>query len=169
MSELRNPDPLIDEWLDAAGRGDAALVVDYLNRRMHINAVNESNTTALMLAVKGGHVALVRVLLDHGADRCLKDSLGYAALTYAIMRSLSFEPWIDHSQVPKPDPRLLELLLAAGGRYGLREAVLSNDFLIERGADLHDVGMDGWTPLAWAVSSGQDEAASGLRLAGAVR
>ncbi|MHB1559320.1 MAG: hypothetical protein ACYC61_17860 [Isosphaeraceae bacterium] len=39
---------------------------------------------------------------------------------------------------------------------------------IDRGADLHAVGSDGLTPLAWAIREGRDEVAGMLRNAGAV-
>jgi uncharacterized protein len=130
MGEIYEPDPVFREWLEAAERGDTAFVVDQLRRGMDVNAGRDGiNMTALMMAVRGCQPEMIRLLLDRGADLGPENSLGYTAMTYAVISSRS---WGDYWHVPRPDPRPLELLLAAGGRYGLREAVLLNDVDLAR-------------------------------------
>ena len=55
MDEIFNPDLLIGEWFKAAQRGDTAFVVNHLNHGMDVNAGDPINSTALMMAVWGGH------------------------------------------------------------------------------------------------------------------
>ena len=129
MDEIARPDSLVDEWLEAADRGDTAFVMDHLNRGMGVDVGNSINTTALMMAVRGCHLELIRILLDHGADLSPENSLGCTAITYAVIGSRS---WSGYWHIPQPDTRPLELLLAAGGRYRLREAVLLNDVRLAR-------------------------------------
>jgi ankyrin repeat protein len=130
MGEISGPDMVLRKWLEAAERGDMAFVVDQLQRGMNVNAGHDrTNTTALMMAVKGCQIEMIRLLLAHGADLSRENSLGYTALTLAVIRSRSYG---DYWHNPQPDRRPLELLLAAGGRYGLREAVLLNDVELAR-------------------------------------
>jgi ankyrin repeat protein len=138
MNEILKPRPSIDEWLEAAVRDDTAFVVEHLNRGMEVDYARD-NTTALMMAVRGCHIELIRVLLDHGADLSLENSLGYTAMTYAVFASRSGG---DNWDNPEANPEPLELLLAAGGRYRILEAVLLNDLGLARvrldeGADVN--------------------------------
>ncbi len=129
MDNRFEPDSVIDEWLEAAKRGDIAYVVDRLNHGMDVNTGNTINTTALMMAVRRGHLELVRILLDHGADLNAENDLGYTAMTYAVILSRPEEyRWT----APQLDARVLQRLLEAGGRYSLREAVLLNDVELAR-------------------------------------
>src|SRR5262245_77978 len=127
--QLPGDDPWIDDWLEAAERGDLALIVELLQSGIDVNAGNSINTTALMRAVSGGQVEVVRALLEHGADLCRENTLCHTALTCAVICSRS---WEDYWPILHPDPRPLELLLAAGGQYRLYEAVLLNDLDLAR-------------------------------------
>jgi uncharacterized protein len=66
------------------------------------------------------------------------------AVTYAVINSRSGG---DDWPIPQPDPRPLELLLAAWGRYRLREAVLLNDVGLARARldEEDDVNTGEWT------------------------
>lgn len=137
MSSNHNKHLFVDQWLDAAKRGDVTFIVDYLTRGFDINAANGNHATALIIAVRGRHVDLIRVLLDQGADIRHEDTYGFTAVTHGIIASRTWDGWyrIDH-----PDARPLELLLAAGGRCSLCDAVLLNDLelarvRLEEGAD----------------------------------
>ncbi len=57
------------------------------------------------------------------------------------------------------DTTALMLAVLAGQADAVR-------LLIDRGADLHAVGRDGLTPLAWAIREGRDEVAAIFRTAG---
>jgi hypothetical protein len=128
----------IEKWLLAAERGDIGAVIDFLESGMDVNAVGPANSTALMRAVCGGHVELIRMLLDRGAFLSPRNTLGDSALSIALI--LSRPSWGNRWFIPDPDSRALEVLLAAGARYELREAVLLNDVdlarvRLEEGAD----------------------------------
>lgn len=122
-------DPEHTEWLQAAERGDTAAVIKFLESGMDVDAGDSINCTALMRAVRGGHVELIRVLLDHGASLSPRNTLGNTALTDAVLRSRSWDGCWENRQL---DPRPLEILLAAGARYELREAVMLNDVRLAR-------------------------------------
>jgi len=125
----RPVDPKVEKWLQAAERGDLAAVVDFLESGIDVNAGNAINTTALMRAVRGGHLGVIRVLLDRGASLSPQNTLGHTAVTVALIRSRRWGAYYKNSE---PDPKPLEMLLAAGGRFGLREAVLLNDVGLAR-------------------------------------
>jgi ankyrin repeat protein len=132
-------DPLVNEWLQTAERGDTVAVVHLLERGRDVNTASEINTTALMLAVEGGHTQLVQLLLDRGANLNPENTLGFTAMTYAVIRSRSWGGY--WRRVSQPDSRPLKLLLAAGGQYRLLEAVLLNDVglvsvRLDEGADV---------------------------------
>lgn len=139
------PDPTFEEWLKAAERGDSALVLDHLHRGMNVNAGrHRTNTTALMMAVRGCQIEMIQLLVDHGADLDPENSYGFTALTYAVIAS---RPGGDHWSKPIPDPRPLELLLSMGGRHRLLEAVLLNDVGLARARldEGADVNTGEWT------------------------
>lgn len=120
----------IDRWLDAAEAGDTAAILYDLSRGMDVNAGCEyTNTTALMRAVRGGQIEMMQLLLERGANLSPENSLGYTAITYAVLGSRTWDGCWNN---PDPDPRPLEILLAAGGHYRLREAMLWNDVELTR-------------------------------------
>ena len=94
-----------------------------------------------MQAASRGNEAAVALLLDRGASPLIDRK------TSSILVGID-----DHS------------LLAEAARHG-HSAVIC--LLIGRGADLHAVGEDGLTPLAWALREDQAAAAALLREAGA--
>jgi ankyrin repeat protein len=78
--------------------------------------------------VRNGHIATVELLLKHGAHPNPDGCRGYTALTHAIHRSLRQSP----CDTGEPASKLLQLLLAAGARYNLVDAVLVNDLELVR-------------------------------------
>lgn len=122
---MRTPgDPKIEKWFRAAKLGDVTAVIDMLESGLDVNVGDSRNTTALMYAARFCHVELIRTLLDRGALLSARTSTGFTALTHALIQSRS---WGSYRKVRSPDRRPLELLLAAGARYELREAVMMND------------------------------------------
>ena len=62
-----------EEFWDAARAGDAARVTRALTQGADINAKSRYGVTALMFAADKGHLDLVRLLLDKGADPDVQD------------------------------------------------------------------------------------------------
>jgi ankyrin repeat protein len=123
---------MIGELLLAADRGDTDLVIDLLASGLSPDARAMGGAPPLLMAVRNGHVETVRVLLEHGAHPNPDDCRSYTALTHAIHRSL-------REQGSGP----LELLLAAGARYNLIDAVLANDIelvrkFLDEGGDVNE-------------------------------
>ena len=70
--------------LHAAVRaGDTAAVRQWLARGVNPNQRNAKDHTPLMLAADRGDGAIVRLLLDAGADRSLRDPQGLSAADHA--------------------------------------------------------------------------------------
>jgi ankyrin repeat protein len=85
----------VNEYHQAAASGNASLVQQYLTKGMKVDARGANNTTALMWAASCGHLEVVNILLDAGADPTLEDqdrwtagmsaeSLGYAQIAQIL-------------------------------------------------------------------------------------
>ena len=135
MAERFHSDPSINDYLQAAERGDTAIVA-LLDSGVDVDAHEHGSATALLMASRNGDVATMRVLLERGAHPNPDGSRDYTALTYAIQRSL---PRL-RGQTGLPDARPMEMLLAAGAKPNMIDAVLANDLelvrvFLEGGAD----------------------------------
>ena len=75
-----------EQLLHAAAEGDATLVEALLGAGAYINGTNYNLQTPLIRAAFFGHVDVVRVLLDHGAEVESKDRLGLNAQDWATKR-----------------------------------------------------------------------------------
>lgn len=122
-------DPTVENLIQAVGRGDVRAVIGFLDAGVDVNLADEISATALMYAVHYGHIDVMRVFLERGASLSPQSSVGHSALTVALIRAY---PWAEMSRRVQADPRPLALLLAAGARYGLREAVMLNDLELAR-------------------------------------
>jgi len=62
--------PIIEDknLLDATRSGNLTLVKDLVAKGANVNAINEDGNTALLIATLKGHGAIVRFLLEKGAD-----------------------------------------------------------------------------------------------------
>ena len=67
----------------AAGIGCTECLLELMRAGTPVNATLENNLTLLMWAAAYGHESSVRLLLDKGADRTLKDSRGKTAADMA--------------------------------------------------------------------------------------
>jgi ankyrin repeat protein len=106
----------------AAGRGDLAGVEAELARdRSLASAGNETGDTALHRAAKGGHLRVVRTLLDAGANVDAVRGDGYRPVHCALMPN-----WFMQVRLG-PRQKVADLLLSQGARYTIFIAALRGD------------------------------------------
>ncbi len=67
----------------AASVGANEIVQLLLEASAYIDAESPNQTTALMMAARGGHILTVKLLLDEGADATLKNDQGMSAIDLA--------------------------------------------------------------------------------------
>lgn len=75
---------LDDRLIEAAGRGDTAVVNKLLEKGADVNA--NTGETALTNAALGGHLQMVRLLLQKGPDVNAQGGFGTTALMYAAAK-----------------------------------------------------------------------------------
>lgn len=79
-----------DEFLAAARKGDIEAVKSFLAKGVDVNAKTEYGATALSYACDKGHTAIVRLLLERGADANARDTFyGATPITWASMKGHS--------------------------------------------------------------------------------
>lgn len=67
--------PHANEILEAAATGNVQMLMELLNQGVAVNAQQlETRKTPLHMAVQGGHLEAVRILLSYDADPCSEDS-----------------------------------------------------------------------------------------------
>jgi ankyrin repeat protein len=105
-----------DQLQDAARKGDAPTVKRLLDEGVDVNTKFRYGTTALFYACDHGHVDVVKVLLDKGADLTIKDTFyGFTPLMLAVSPAQKRRP--EHTEIAK--------LLIAKGAPG-KEAALTS-------------------------------------------
>jgi len=103
-----------EQFQDAARKGDAAAVKKLLDEGVDVNAKFRYNATALFYACDHGHIDVVRVLLDRGADMAVKDTFyGFTPLMLATSPAQKKKP--EHTEIAK--------LLIAKGSPGKEQAL----------------------------------------------
>ena len=109
------PPPTKAEQLqDAARKGDAAAVTKLLDDGVDVNTKFRYNATALFYACDHGHLEVVKVLLDKGADLTIKDTFyGFTPLMLAVSPAQKKRP--EHTEIAK--------LLIAKGAPGKEDAL----------------------------------------------
>jgi uncharacterized protein len=118
---------MVSKWFDAAKKGDTWTLSRLFGWGIEVDATGEYGWTALMHGVWGRHIETVRWLLDRGANPNPKSSL-WSAMTLAALCARGWQIEAGRCRAKlEPDGRFLSLLRKAGGRIGLREAILLGD------------------------------------------
>lgn len=71
----------------AARTGEHAVLTEFLKAGYPVNERNEQSYTALMIAAYAGQATAVDLLLQAGADACLRDKRGHTALMGAMIKA----------------------------------------------------------------------------------
>jgi hypothetical protein len=69
--------------MGVAFKGNAILAARLLAEPCDVNAVNKAGQTALMIAALFGRSDVAKLLLAHGADTTLRDTMGNTAMSLA--------------------------------------------------------------------------------------
>ncbi|KAH0566012.1 hypothetical protein GP486_000584, partial [Trichoglossum hirsutum] len=179
-----DPNTLLEEFpfrpllTEAAANGDEPIACALLEKGADFTSVNALGHTALWEGILGGHVAVVRLLLEKGLDFVVKrgreTAVELAALNRqkAIMRLLVEHRYVGnvdelrlHTEALKGDGRMVEFILENGtgisgrdpeGRTPLHWATFGDHetivrLLLEKGADINVEDPLGQTPLHWAA------------------
>lgn len=82
--------------IEAAKHGDNAVIQRLICEGVGIDAAASKGITALVIACCAGKLETVRLLINAGADKSLKDDLGYdayqAAMFLGDFRGVTVEP-----------------------------------------------------------------------------
>ena len=152
----REPQPFTREQrlLDAARRGDRAVVERALELGVPVEAADDMSRSALLLAVRdAGDLDLARFLADRGGAIDRPDADGRTPLSFAASAGrLDLARFLvaEGAEVDRADKR---------GRTPLFHATLGNQvemvaYLIEHGADVNVRDRYGDTPLMLACAKG---------------
>lgn len=98
MSDNQELEEFAAKLFDFARAGDSQLL-DYIERGVNVNMVNQDGQSFLMLATYHGHAKLVEELVQAGADADLLNDRGQSPLAGAIF---------------KKEDAVIEVLLQAG-------------------------------------------------------
>ncbi len=150
------PEELARQLLEAVDTNDEAWVLDLARRGAPVDARDNIQRTALMVAAEEGYDKIVAVLLAHKADASLVNGLDQTALHFALRRAqkdiaLSLIPLTpingqdNHGATPA--------FYAA--RTGTAEAL---EALAQKQADFTIADVHGKTPLMEAIGCGHPEA-----------
>ena len=107
---IANAQDKTEEFFAAARKGDAAAVKAFLDKGVDVNSKTRYGATALSYACDKGHVEVVRLLIERGADVNVKDTFyGEVPLGWALSHG--------HVEVVK--------LLLDKGADGIERALMS--------------------------------------------
>ena len=78
---------LVEYFFNANKINETDVLSEFLNSGFPVNIRNKESYTALMMASYYGHIKSVNILLNNGADACLKDKRGHTAMMGAIVKA----------------------------------------------------------------------------------
>ncbi len=142
--------------LEAVESGDSPAAIQLAKAKgTNVNAADANGTTPIMYAAAAGDLALVRALIEAGADVKLKNQLGTSALTEAAI--IGSAPIIEALLKAGADPNFRtpdgETPLMAATRSGKVDAAR---VLLSAGADINaKETWGGQTALMWAAAQSQ--------------
>lgn len=90
QAEEQQSDPLeqLTSYFFAAARtGDLVVMNEFLQQGFPVDQRNHQSYTALMVATYAGQQRAVELLLQQGADACLRDKRGHTAMMGAIVKA----------------------------------------------------------------------------------
>ncbi len=80
-------DQLIEYFFSAAKIGEEEVLLEFLNNGFPVDQRNNQSYTALMMATYHGRKNAVEILLNNGANACLKDKRGHTAMMGAMVKA----------------------------------------------------------------------------------
>ncbi len=80
-------DQLIEYFFSAAKIGEEEVLLEFLNNGFPVDQRNNQSYTALMMATYYGRKNAVEILLNNGANACLKDKRGHTAMMGAMVKA----------------------------------------------------------------------------------
>ncbi len=78
---------LTDYFFAAAKMGETATLTEFLNHGFPVDLRNHQSYTALMMATYHGQKKAVEILLQYGANACLKDKRGHTSMMGAMVKA----------------------------------------------------------------------------------
>lgn len=159
------------EFHHAVERGDEDVVSELLNTGADAASLDGDGRSPLLLAIQGGHLPVVTVLLEFGASAASRIPPNGPNGICSLVRTAARK---DHVGILKA---LIEFGADVestdnGGSTALQHAAMlgrtaSIDFLVESNADVDSVDLEGCTALHWAAMEGHGEAIVALLKNGA--
>jgi Ankyrin repeats (many copies) len=146
-----------DELRRAASAGEVAKVRELLDKGVDVDAVNQYGATALSFASRRGHVEVIKLLLERGADPLRRDNFnGLTPLLFALRQGHTEIARIFLAKTGKVDFQMLRAAVF-GGNGELVKAVLGKgEFTPGQLTDL----------LVMAQQEGKEKAVKALEAAG---